>query len=61
MKSGPAIIILGTALFAANGTIANAAGGQSYGNSNPDRRLYVNGSCCSWKTSHKAQAKAVKH
>jgi hypothetical protein len=61
MKTGLAIIILGTALLAANGTIANAAGGQSYGNSNPDRQLYVNRSCCSWKTNHKAQAKPVKH
>jgi hypothetical protein len=61
MKTGLAIIILGTALLTANGTIANAAGSQSYGNSNPDRQLYVNRSCCSWKTSHKAQAKAVKH
>jgi hypothetical protein len=34
-------------------------GAQPY--ANPDRELYVNRSCCSWKSSHKAHHKPIKH
>jgi hypothetical protein len=63
MKTGLAIIIFGSALmFSANGANAyrsNANGYQSY--PNYDRETYVNRSCCSWKTLHKAHHKPVKH
>jgi hypothetical protein len=60
MKSGLAIIILGSAMMLGANSGAFAAGGQSYNNPNPDRQTYVNRSCCSWKTNTK-QAKPVKH
>jgi hypothetical protein len=60
MKVRLAIIILGSAMMLGANSGASAAGGQSYNNPNPDRQTYVNRSCCSWKTNHKAQVKPVK-
>jgi hypothetical protein len=62
MKAKLAIIIIGTMVLMTNGANAyrsNAQGYQSY--PNPDRETYVNRSCCSWKTTHKAQHKPIKH
>jgi hypothetical protein len=42
----------------ANAYRSNAQGNQAY--PNPDRETYVNRSCCSWKTNHKAPHKVVK-
>jgi hypothetical protein len=63
MKSGIAIIILGSAMMFGANIGAFAAGGQSYNNPNPDRQTYVNRSCCSWKSNYsKSQPKApIKH
>ena len=63
MKTGLAIIILGSAMMLGANSGASAAGGQSYNNPNPDRQTYVNRSCCSWKSnSSKSQQKApIKH
>ncbi len=63
MKATLAIIILGASVLmaggAANAYRSNANGNQAY--PNPDRETYVNRSCCSWKTNHKAPHKMVKH
>jgi hypothetical protein len=61
MKAKLAIIIVGTLVLMTNGANAyrsNASGYQAY--PNPDRQTYVNRSCCSWKTTHKAH-KPIKH
>jgi hypothetical protein len=61
MKATLAIAILGALMLMSGGANAyrsNANGNQAY--PNPDRETYVNRSCCSWKTNHKAH-KVVKH
>jgi hypothetical protein len=61
MKAKLAIIIVGTLVLMTSGANAyrsNANGNQAY--PNPDRETYVNRSCCSWKTTHKAH-KPIKH
>jgi hypothetical protein len=62
MKTGLAILMVGSALMlgasAANAYQSRANGYQSY--PNYDRQEYVNRSCCSWKSNHKAQHKIVK-
>jgi hypothetical protein len=61
MKAMLAIIIVGTSVLMTSGANAyrsNANGNQAY--PNPDRETYVNRSCCSWKTTHKAH-KPIKH
>jgi hypothetical protein len=61
MKAKLAIIIVGTLVLMTSGANAyrsNANGTQAY--PNPDRETYVNRSCCSWKTTHKAH-KPIKH
>jgi hypothetical protein len=61
MKAKLAIIIIGTLVLMTSGANAyrsNANGSQAY--PNPDRETYVNRSCCSWKTTHKAH-KPIKH
>jgi hypothetical protein len=61
MKATLAIIFGALVLMTsgANAYRSNAQGYQSY--PNPDRETYVNRSCCSWKTSHKAPHKPIKH
>ena len=68
MKATLGILILGASALigasvlmtsGANAYRSNAQGYQSY--PNPDRETYVNRSCCSWKTNHKAPHKVVKH
>jgi hypothetical protein len=62
MKTTLAVLALGSLALMTSGASAyqsKANGYQSY--SNPDRETYVNRSCCSWKTTHKAQHKPVKH
>ena len=61
MKTTLAILILGSLALMSSGANAyrsNANGYQSY--PNYDRQEYVNRSCCSWKTTHKAPHKVVK-
>ncbi len=61
MKTTLAILVIGAAALMTTGAYAyqsKANGYQTY--SNPDRETYVNRSCCSWKTLHKAH-KPVKH
>jgi hypothetical protein len=50
---------LALATSGANAYQSRANGTQAY--PNPDRETYVNRSCCSWKTNHKAPHKVVKH
>jgi hypothetical protein len=62
MKTTLAILVLGSLALATSGANAyqsRANGTQAY--PNPDRETYVNRSCCSWKTNHKAPHKVVKH
>jgi hypothetical protein len=63
MKTGLAILMVGSALMlaasGANAYQSRANGSQAY--PNYDRQEYVNRSCCSWKTNHKAPHKVVKH
>jgi hypothetical protein len=63
MKTMLAVLaVLGPLALATSGANAyqsRANGYQSY--PNYDRQEYVNRSCCSWKTSHKAKAKPAKH
>jgi hypothetical protein len=62
MKTTLAILVLGALALTTNGANAyrsNANGYQPY--PNPDRETYVNRSCCSWKTLHKARLKPIKH
>jgi hypothetical protein len=61
MRTTLAILVLGSLALAASGANAyqsRANGYQSY--PNYDRQEYVNRSCCSWKTNHKAPHKVVK-
>jgi hypothetical protein len=62
MKTTLAILAVGSLALMSTGANAyrsNANGNQAY--PNPDRETYVNRSCCSWKTNHKAPHKVVKH
>jgi hypothetical protein len=62
MKTTLAILVLGSLALMTSGAIAyqsRANGAQSY--PNPDRETYVNRTCCSWKTTHKAPHKPIKH
>jgi hypothetical protein len=63
MKTTLAILVLGSLALATSGANAyqsKANGYQSY--PNYDRQEYQNRSCCSWKTTHKAQHKpAIKN
>jgi hypothetical protein len=62
MKTTLAILVLGSLALMTSGAIAyqsRANGNQSY--PNYDRQDYQNRSCCSWKTTHKAPHKPIKH
>jgi hypothetical protein len=63
MKTILAVLALGSLALMTTGANAyrsNANGTQAY--PNPDRETYVNRSCCSWKSNHKAPHKVtVKH
>jgi hypothetical protein len=61
MKTTLAILVFGSLALATSGASAyqsRANGYQSY--PNYDRETYVNRSCCSWKSNHKAPHKVVK-
>jgi hypothetical protein len=61
MKTMLAVLAVGSLALMSTGANAyrsNAQGNQAY--PNPDRETYVNRSCCSWKTNHKAPHKVVK-
>ena len=62
MKTTLAILVLGSLALMTGGANAyqsKANGYQSY--PNYDRQEYVNRSCCSWKSRHKAQHTPIKH
>jgi hypothetical protein len=61
MKTTLAILALGSLALMTSGANAyqsRANGTQAY--PNYDRQEYVNRSCCSWKTNHKAPHKVTK-